>query len=107
MTISWKNKIYPPELLLTSDDKTDQEVHFSDLCLKIMKQRFSYSLFDKRDQFKFPIINFPNLSGNIPTKQSYNVFTAQLIRYARGCLQVQDFHTRVKTLTNKLLAKIF
>ena len=24
----WKHKIYPPELLLTSDDKSDQEVNF-------------------------------------------------------------------------------
>jgi hypothetical protein len=103
----WKHKIYPPELLLTSDDKTDQEVNFLDIFLKITKQRFSYCLFDKRDHFKFPIINFPNLSGNIPTRQSYNVFTSQLIRYARGCLHVQDFHLRVKILTTKLISQHF
>ena len=31
----WKNKIYPSELLLTSDDKCDQEVNFLDLHLEI------------------------------------------------------------------------
>ena len=34
----WKTKIYPPELLLTSEDTTDQEVNFLDLCLEIKDQ---------------------------------------------------------------------
>ena len=103
----WTHKIYPKELSLTCEDKTDQEVNFLDLHLEIKKDNLSHRLFDKRDHFKFPIVNFPNLSGNIPTSQSYNVFTAQLIRYARGCLHVQDFYARVKTLTDKLLNQHF
>ena len=103
----WAHKIYPKELSLTCEDKTDQEVNFLDLHLEIKKDNLSHRLFDKRDHFKFPIVNFPNLSGNIPTGQSYNVFTAQLIRYARGCLHVQDFYARVKTLTDKLLNQHF
>ena len=103
----WAHKIYPQELSLTCEDKTDQEVNFLDLHLEIKKQTLSHRLFDKRDNFKFPIVNFPNLSGNIPTSQSYNVFTAQLIRYARGCLHVHDFYARVKILTEKLLNQNF
>ena len=103
----WKHKIYPPELTLTSEDKTDQQVNFLDLHLEIKKHSFSYRLFDKRDKFKFPIVNFPNLSGNIPTSQSYNVFTSQLIRYARGCLHGEDFYFRVTALTTKLLNQHF
>ena len=103
----WKGKIYPSELLLTSEDKTDQEVNFLDLHLEIKNQCFSYRLYDKRDNFNFPIVNFPCLDGNIPTRQSYNVFTAQLIRYARGCQHVNDFHQRTKILTSKLLRQCF
>ena len=36
----WKNKIYPLELILTSDDKTDQSVNFLDLHLEIKNQQF-------------------------------------------------------------------
>ena len=82
----WKNKIYPSELLLTSDDKCDQKVNFLDLHLEIKNQQFFYCLFDKRDNFNFPIVNFPCLSGNIPTRQSYSVFIAQL-----RCQYAQDF----------------
>lgn len=103
----WKHKIYPEELTLTCEDKNDQEVNFLDLHLVIRNRVLSYSLFDKRDHFNFPIVNFPNLSGNIPTAQSYGVFMAQLIRYARGCQFVADFEKRVQVLTKKLLSQHF
>jgi hypothetical protein len=103
----WKTKIYPKELLLTSDDRTDKEVNFLDLHLEVKNYSFSYRLFDKRDHFPFQIINYPCLSGNISTHQSYNVFTAQLIRYARCCQQTIDFHHRVKLIVSKLLQQHF
>src|ERR1051325_2171290 len=62
-----KKKIYPPELELTCDDKNDQEVTYLDLHLEIKKNSLQYRLYDKRDNFGFNIVNFPNLSGNIPT----------------------------------------
>ena len=103
----WKSKIYPPELILTSDDKCDQKVNFLDLHLEIKNHQLFYRIFDKRDSFNFPIINFPCLSGNIPTLQSYNTFTSQLIRYGRGCQCVEDFHYRTKILVLKLLKQFF
>ena len=48
----WKTKIYPSELSLISDDKSDQSVNFLDLHLEIKNQVLSYSLFDKRDNFR-------------------------------------------------------
>ena len=70
----FKDKIYPPELKLNCEDKNDQEVTYLDLSLKINKNSILYKLYDKRDKFGFPIVNFPNLTGNIPTGQSYGVF---------------------------------
>jgi len=103
----WKCKIYPLELILTSDDKCDHQVNFLDLHLEIKNHQLFYRLYDKRDNFNFPIINFPCLSGNIPTLQSYNVFMSQLIRYGRGCQYAQDFHYRTKILVLKLLNQFF
>lgn len=104
---SCKGDIYPPELELTSDDKNDHQVHYLDLDILIMGKGFSYWIYDKRDNFEFPIVNFPDLSGNIPTHQSYSVFTSQLVRYARGCLHFKDFRCRVEALTFKLLTQHF
>ena len=93
--------IYPKELSLTSDNAVLQ-CHYLDLDLEIRNNKIHSNLFDKRDAFGFKIINFPDLSGNIPCKQSYGVFASQLIRYARGCMSVSDFIYRSKILVNKL-----
>ena len=81
--------------------------HYLDLDLGILDDKIHYNLFDKRDAFNFSIVNFPNLSGNIPAKQSYGVFISQLIRYARCCQHLQDFAERTKMLINKLVEQGF
>ena len=98
--------IYPEELALTSDDAISQ-VNYLDLTLTIKAHQITYKLFDKRDSFNFRIINFPNLSGNIPNKQSYGVFTSQLIRFARCCQFIIDFKERTITLITRLLSQHF
>jgi hypothetical protein len=59
----FKTRIYPPELDLNCEDKSDQEVNYLDLNLTIKDKAIEYKLFDKRDKFNFSIVNFPNLHG--------------------------------------------
>ena len=78
-----------------NDDKAtflDLEEQIKDACIEV-------KTYDKRDAFKFEIINYPDLSGNIPTKPAYGVFTSQVIRYARICSKKGDLLERVKNLT--------
>ena len=98
--------IYPKELALTSDH-ADFQSHYLDLDIMIKNDKFHTKLFDKRDAFNFQIVNFPDLSGNIPNKHSYGVFVSQLIRYARCCGDVTDFTNRTKTLIDKLTKQNF
>src|SRR5271155_3820694 len=74
---------------------------------KFIGKGFSYQIYDKRDNFDFPIVTYPDLSGNIPSRQSSSVFTSQFVRYARGCLLFQDFQLRCISLANKLLTQNF
>ena len=67
--------VYPSELSLTSDNAIIKS-NYLDLSLEIKNNKIHTSLFDKRDAFNFTIVNFPNVSGNIPEKQSYAVFTS-------------------------------
>ena len=60
---------------------------------------------DKRDDFNFPIVNFPFLSSNIPSSPAYGVFTSQLIRYARASSLYKDFIDRSMLLAKKLLTQ--
>ena len=51
-------------------------------------------------------MNFPDLSGNIPRKQSYGVFVSQLIRSAR-CQDVSDFRQAILALVGRLTQQRF
>ena len=49
------------------------------------------------------IVNFPFLDSVVPRLASYGVYISQLIRFARVPSHVDDFNTRNKVLTAKLL----
>ena len=99
-------EIYPKELSLTSDDAI-LVTNYLDLRIEIKNDRIHTSLFDKRDAFGFQVVNFPDLTGNIPMKQSYGVFVSQLIRYARCCQDFADFRTRTLILAKRLVKQHF
>ena len=58
-------------------------------------------IYDKRDDFD--IVKFPFLDGDVRRSTSYGVYISQLIRFARVSSHVDDFNTRNKVLTAKLL----
>ena len=53
------------------------------MTISIYWGKFYIKLHDKRNDYDFNVISFPNLDGNIPNGQSYVIFISQLIRYAR------------------------
>ena len=71
--------------------------------MSISYDTVSTKMYDKRDDFDFEIVNFPFLGGDVPCSTSYGVYTSQLIRFARATSYVNDFNTRNKLLTRKLL----
>ena len=74
-----------------------------DLHLSISNGFVSSKIYDKRDDFDFEIVNFPFLDGDVPRRPSYGVYISQVIRFARVYSHVDDFNTRNKCLTAKLL----
>ena len=97
------NQIYPPELQLNKANTSDTEAPFLDLHLSISNGFLSSKIYDKRADFGFDIVNFPFVDGDVPRRSSYGVYISQLIRFARVCSHVDDFDTRNKCLTAKLL----
>ena len=77
---------------------------FLDLYLKFDDcGQISTKIYDKRDDFNFKIINFPNMCSNIPASPAYGVYLSQLIRYARASSNYSDFLKRHLHLRNRLL----
>ena len=95
-------RIYPIELKIKETTDTDRSASYLDLHLEIDSERRSRTKFyDKRDDFKFPIVNFPFICSNIPAAPAY--YISQLIRYSRACGSYQHFLDRGLLLTRKLL----
>ena len=59
-------------------------------------------MFDKKNAFDFHVVNFPDLTGNIPTAQAYGTFISQLIRYSRACHNYDNFYFRHSMLPKRL-----
>ena len=101
---SMVNHIYALELHLNKAYVSDTEASFFYLHLSI-SDGFLLRLFFfyKRGDFDFDIVNFPFLDGDVPRPTSYGVHISQLISFIRGSSHVDDFNTRNKVLTEKLL----
>ena len=65
--------------------------------------QLSRKSYDKRDDFNFKIINFPNMCSNIPVSPAYGVYILQLICYARASSNYSDLLKRHLPLRNRLL----
>ena len=73
--------IYPEELVVSETLESRNVMSYLDLLIDISNGDLLCSIFNKRDAFDFDIVNFPDLSGDIPTVPAYGTFISQLIRY--------------------------
>ena len=94
------SQLFPSELQL---NKADSKVSFLDLHLSISDYIVSTKLYDKHNDFDCEIVIFPFSDGNVPHSTSYGVYIFQLIRFAKASSPVDEFNTRNKLLTQKLL----
>jgi hypothetical protein len=98
------DRIISHELEIRDTTNTDRSASYLDLHLEIDSQgRLRTTLYDKRDDFNFPIVNFPFICNNIPAAPTYGVYISQLIRYSKTC----DIFDRGLLLTRKLLNQEF
>ena len=100
--------MYPSELSLSSTNSDPLRTEFLDLDICIVNGKMVTKVFDKRRNFTFKTINFPDLKcSNIPCKPSYGVYFSQLIRVLRICNKLEYFMDEVKVLTDIFLTKGF
>ena len=63
--------IYPEELVVSEASESRNVLSYLDLLIDISNGDLVCSIFDKRDAFGFDMVDFPDLSGNIPTAPAY------------------------------------
>ena len=98
------NEIYPSELILKNTTTTSSEASCLDTTINIGEGNGTVriSVYYKREEFNFKIVNFPYLDSNIPRNPAYGVYISQLVRYARICSRKDDFIYRHQCLSLKL-----
>jgi hypothetical protein len=102
------DRIYPIELEIKDTTDTDKSASYLDLHLEIDSEgRLRTKLYDKRDAFNFPIVNFPFICSNIPAAPAYGIYVSQMIRYSRACGSYRDFLDIGLLLTRMLLNQGF
>ena len=77
--------IYPPELEVKETTDTASSASFLDLYLEFDDGgQLSTKIYDKRYDFNFKIINFPNMFSNIPASPAYGVYISQYDSLCKG-----------------------
>ena len=91
--------IYHTELEVKDTKESINPASYLDLQLEFdIQGKLDLKFYDKRDDFNFPIVNFPFLSSNIPTSPAYGVYVPQLISYARASSDYRSFLHRENCL---------
>ena len=89
------DRIYPIEPEIKDTTYTDRSASYLDLHLEIdSEERLRTKLYDKRDAFNFPIVNFPFIRTTIPAAHAIGVCISQMIGYSRACGSYHDFLDR-------------
>ena len=64
-------------------------------------------LLTRADTFDFHIVNFPDLSGNMPRAQASGTYVSQLIRYSRACHNYDNFSSQHSMLSDRFFNQVF
>jgi hypothetical protein len=82
----------------------ERSAFYLDLNIEIVNTAIlKNKLYDKRDDFTFPIVDFPFIISNITATLAYGVYISQFIRYSSVCAQYSDCLARAQLVTQRLL----
>jgi hypothetical protein len=106
---SYVDPIYPGELEIKDTTESSNFASYLDISLKIYTGgKVTIQLYDKRDDLNFCYCQLPILYiSSIPLSPAYAVYLSHLIRYARVCSAYDQFLSRVRLLTEKLMLQGF
>ena len=77
--------IYPTEIEIKETTNNEKSVSYLDLYIEFYKcAGFHAKRHDKKDDFNFPIVNFPFMSSYIPSGPAFSVYIS-LLRCLRAC----------------------
>jgi hypothetical protein len=97
--------LYPQALSLNETSIKACKVSFLGMMIVLSGRKLHIDVFDKRREFRFAVIRYPNLASLIPTGIIYGVFLGQLHRYYRICTEAHRFLFHARVLARTLRAQ--
>ena len=84
--------IYPNGLLMERSGNDNKIVNYLDLRMELDgKGGRTTKVYNKLDDFNFPVIQYTFSSGNMPHEIGHNVFFAEILRFSQLCSDKTDF----------------
>ena len=91
-------------LVLNKENEIDStSANVLDLEITINRDKFLSKVSDKRDNFKFDIVQFQPIKSNQSSNILYGTFYSQTIRYSRICNDIEPFVERVKRINSEFI----
>ena len=101
--------IYHDSLTLEFSEDNSYSCNYLDLAIIFSPttHKLELDVYNKTDAFNFNVIRYGFPTSNVPFQLHYQVFSTELLRFARICSTMACFTTRVEELTKTLLEREF
>ena len=101
------SQIYPSDLKMERSGNNNKDVNYLDVNIQIGDNRVTTEVYNKLDDFNFPVVSFTFPHGNIPVKIGYNVFYSQVLRYSNIYSDLYPFVSAINRLYNLLISRSY
>ena len=101
-------KIYPSDLKMERSGNDNKNVNYLDVNISITNNGgISTDLYNKLDDFNFPVVMFTFPHGNMPISVGYNVFYSQILRYSNIISHLEPFLFAVNNIYKILIRRAY
>jgi hypothetical protein len=89
------DRIYPIELEIKDITYTDRSTSYLDIHIEVDSEgRLLAKPYNKRDDFIFPIVNFPFICSNIPAAPAINEITKPRIIWWKDIIYIAEYEIK-------------
>ena len=99
--------IYPEDLVMERSGDNNKDINYLDITIKICSDSISTEVYNKVEDFNFPVVMYTFPNGNMPLSIGYNVFYGQLLRYSTICSHVSSFILSSNKLYRVLVSRSY
>ena len=100
--------IYPSDLLMERSGDNNKDVNYLDINITLdIHGKVTTRLYNKLDDFNFPVVMYTFPNSNMPLSVGYNVFYGQILRYSSIISSLDSFLNSVNILYRILLERSY